>query len=301
MSTSPLVSIIMVVYNSAEFLDEAITSVLNSRYNNLELIICDDCSTDHSLDIIKNKSDDRIRLFENKVNLGEYANRTKAINLAKGDYFIFVDGDDTLLNTNGLCDAVMLMEQYPEAGFGIVRPIDELGDSKYKLKTSKEILQNHFLNQSEINMSFARNIFRTAIVHKEFNGFPKGIISGDDFIRLSLTLQHNVVLLSEPFAKWRKRPGQATARKSKTIKGNLEPYMIHNHFLFLQHDLLSPKQFKFAKRRLIKKQLFHALLALKHLNFQLSKYLFMALKYYFGSEKGNGLTKYQDLIKENNG
>ena len=115
----PLVSILTVVYNSAEFLREAVESVLSCDYPNLELVVCDDCSTDDSAQIIESYTDKRIRFFKNETNLGEYANRNKCVNLALGDYFLFVDGDDTLLK-QGLTKAVEQMEKYPNAPFGLV-------------------------------------------------------------------------------------------------------------------------------------------------------------------------------------
>lgn len=89
-----LVSIIMPNYNSAEYIAETIESVLNQTYDNWELIISDDCSTDGSIEIINNYNDSRIKLLINKENSGAAISRNNAIDVAKGKYIAFLDSDD---------------------------------------------------------------------------------------------------------------------------------------------------------------------------------------------------------------
>jgi glycosyltransferase involved in cell wall biosynthesis len=84
----------MVTYNSSKYVRVAIESILASTYNNFELIISDDCSTDNTWQIISEYKDLRIKAYQNETNLREYANRNRCIDLASGEYFIFIDGDD---------------------------------------------------------------------------------------------------------------------------------------------------------------------------------------------------------------
>lgn len=95
-TTTPLVSIIMPCYNSEKYISQSIESVLNQTYNNFELIIVDDCSTDKSRDIIKEFAikDKRIKYEFSKVNEGVSITRNKAIEKAKGTYIAFLDSDD---------------------------------------------------------------------------------------------------------------------------------------------------------------------------------------------------------------
>jgi glycosyltransferase involved in cell wall biosynthesis len=88
-----LVSIIMPAYNRANYLAEAINSVLNQTYKNIELIIADDGSTDHTAEIAGNYSDPRIKYFY-QSNQGVSAARNNAIRQAKGKYVMFLDDDD---------------------------------------------------------------------------------------------------------------------------------------------------------------------------------------------------------------
>ncbi len=92
----PLVSVIMPLYNSESYVGDSILSVINQTYNNWELIICDDCSTDKSYTIASEYSnkDNRIIVVKNDVNSGTAVARNNALNIAKGSYIAFLDSDD---------------------------------------------------------------------------------------------------------------------------------------------------------------------------------------------------------------
>ena len=79
MFQSPLVSVLMTAYNREKYIGEAIESVLQSTYKNFELIIVDDCSVDDTLKIASSflKNDQRIQVFKNNSNLGQFRNRNK--------------------------------------------------------------------------------------------------------------------------------------------------------------------------------------------------------------------------------
>lgn len=90
-----LISIIMPVYNSSEYIEESILSVLSQTYSNWELILVDDCSTDDSITRIeKYLKDPRIKLFKNIDNIGPALTRNIALNNTNGEYITFLDSDD---------------------------------------------------------------------------------------------------------------------------------------------------------------------------------------------------------------
>jgi len=91
-----LVSVAMATYNGEKFVKEQIESVLNQSYHDIELVIGDDCSTDNTFQIIKEFGlrDDRIRFFQNSVNLGFLKNFEKIITQCKGKYIALCDQDD---------------------------------------------------------------------------------------------------------------------------------------------------------------------------------------------------------------
>lgn len=95
----PLVSILMTSYNREKYIAEAIESVLNSSYQNFELIIVDDGSKDRTVEIaqVYAKDDSRVKIYINEQNLGDYPNRNKAASYAKGEFMTYVDSDDKFL------------------------------------------------------------------------------------------------------------------------------------------------------------------------------------------------------------
>lgn len=93
--TSPLVSIIIPVYNVEQYLDDCINSIKEQTYDNLEIIVVEDCSTDNSLQVLKpHLTDQRIKLIQHTHNQGLSAARNIGIEAVEGDYVMFVDSDD---------------------------------------------------------------------------------------------------------------------------------------------------------------------------------------------------------------
>lgn len=90
------VSVIIPVYNTEEYLEQSIGSVINQSYKNLEIIIVDDCSDDDSVKIIKKfaKEDERIKLIELEERKGVGAARNIGLKKATGEYIYFFDSDD---------------------------------------------------------------------------------------------------------------------------------------------------------------------------------------------------------------
>jgi len=92
----PLISIITPSYNASLFIEQTITSVRKQTYQNWEMIIVDDCSSDNTPDILErfNKEDDRIHVIYLTQNGGAAVARNKALQHAKGRYVAFLDSDD---------------------------------------------------------------------------------------------------------------------------------------------------------------------------------------------------------------
>lgn len=93
---NPLISVLIPTYNVEKFVEEAVESILNQTYINLEIIIVDDCSTDNTYEILirLSKKDDRIRLFRNIRNLQIVDTLNFALTKIRGSYVARMDGDD---------------------------------------------------------------------------------------------------------------------------------------------------------------------------------------------------------------
>ena len=97
MNSNKLVSIIVPIYNVEKYLEKCVYSILNQDYNNLEVILVNDGSTDKSLEICERlqKKDNRIKII-NQKNLGVSAARNNGFYYSKGDYICFIDSDDII-------------------------------------------------------------------------------------------------------------------------------------------------------------------------------------------------------------
>lgn len=89
-----LVSVIMPSYNTEQFIRQSIESVLAQTYENWELIIVDDCSTDQTDAVVAQFTDPRIRYLKNDRNSGAAISRNRALREAKGRWIAFLDSDD---------------------------------------------------------------------------------------------------------------------------------------------------------------------------------------------------------------
>lgn len=109
------VSVIMPVYNASCFLREAIDSVLNQTYTDIELILIDDCSTDNSYDILceYEQKDDRVRVFKNECNKGVSYTRNFGVSMAQFDYVALIDSDD-LWHEDKLQKQLDIISKYPD-------------------------------------------------------------------------------------------------------------------------------------------------------------------------------------------
>ena len=102
--TNPAISVVVPMYNAEEYIGECLDSLLIQTFQNFEVIVADDCSTDDSVKIVESyapKFDGRLKLAHTKKNSGGggYIPRNLGLTLASGEYVIFLDSDDFLLGT----------------------------------------------------------------------------------------------------------------------------------------------------------------------------------------------------------
>lgn len=118
MKKRPLVSIIIPTYNHAQFLPDAVESVLSQTYSNWECIIVDDGSTDNTEEIVQNylNRDTRIKYLSLTRNRGLSAARNVGIKESEGKYLVFLDADDYISPTK-IEKEVKVLENHPEVGW----------------------------------------------------------------------------------------------------------------------------------------------------------------------------------------
>jgi glycosyltransferase involved in cell wall biosynthesis len=141
-----LVSIIMPSYNSANYIEESIRSVMAQSYPHWELLIADDCSTDETQTVVTKmmEKDSRIKFLPASKNFGPAVTRNRAIDAAQGRFIAFLDSDD-LWNSEKLTKQITFMKQHNIAlSYGWYNVIDE--DGKH-LKTINQLPTKTTYNQ----------------------------------------------------------------------------------------------------------------------------------------------------------
>lgn len=140
--TEPLVSILIPVYQRFELAVEAIDCALAQDYNNIEIIVGDNCSEDGTYESLveRYKYHDNILLFQNEINLGAVGNWERCLAKANGKYIKFLWSDD-LMSKDYISLTIKLLEQYPNAAFAYSSVIifDSLKNLNEKQKHIDEI------------------------------------------------------------------------------------------------------------------------------------------------------------------
>lgn len=208
-------SVIIPLYNKAAYVERAVESVLSQTFDDYELIIVDDGSTDGSVDIIKRMEAGRLSDLKNsgrfffvmQKNSGAGAARNNGAKIAHGDYLCFLDADDWwtdlfLQKVNGL------IGDYPEAG--------AYGTAYYYYKNARGKVLDYALpvgfESGYINYcrcyadSMRMPLWTGAVaiprnVYGELRGFSEKLSLGEDFyLWIRIALKYKVAFLNEPLS-----------------------------------------------------------------------------------------------------
>ena len=152
MNNSPLVTVLMPVFNAAQFLHQAIESILQQTFTDFEFIIINDGSTDNSEQIILSFNDPRIRYIKNETNLKLIATLNKGFALAAGKYIARMDADDISLQNR-----LERQVQYMEANTDVVMAgswFESIGEVSKMVKY-----------ESDINLIRFKLLYQTQFCH----------------------------------------------------------------------------------------------------------------------------------------
>ena len=243
MNGFPLVSVLMTAYNRERYISEAIESVLLSTYQNLELIIVDDGSKDGTVKIARDHAqhDNRVKVFLNEKNLGDYPNRNKAISYATGKYFMFCDSDDTLL-PDSISKIVNLAEANNGFNFGLSWALIK----SPTILSSGDALKKHFFEEQFLYIGPGGTFMRRSFV-EDLGKYPvKYGPANDMYFNLKVACNTSILLFPFDLMVYREHEGQE-------IKNNYG--YLHNNFRYMQDALeelplpFSDKQIRWLKKK----------------------------------------------------
>ncbi len=237
----------MTSYNRADYIAEAIESVLSSTYKDFELIISDDCSTDNTLEIAKSYAakDSRVKVFQNENNLKDYPNRNKAASYASGKYIKYLDSDDAIY-PEGLAYCVYAMEQFPEAGMGTLFFQQEISGKEPVCWKPGKTITHHFFVKGTLNVGPSGTIFNRECFEAMGRFDERFGVASDNFLNIRIAAKYPVVLMPKEFFYYRIHEGQEGQNRLGYIKHN---YLYLNE-LFKNGELpLSPMELQKLKKQ----------------------------------------------------
>lgn len=220
MSASPLVSVNMPAFNAGKYIAEAIQSVIDQTYQNWELIIINDFSTDNTKEEIAKFNDPRIKVFNNSQNEGIVYTRNRALHYSQGKYVAVLDADDVFLPEK-LSRQVEFMEthdNYGMVGTGfrfIYQETQELSDyycwyAKAEYFPAILLFNNFFVHST--------TLFRTTLAKDIlYKPLIKGCAPGEEYqLFVEIALTHKIYNLNHDLARYRQhKEGISKTREDK--------------------------------------------------------------------------------------
>ena len=241
----PLLSIIVPIYNVEQYLYRCIQSILNQTYQNLEIILVDDGATDCSGAIADSYAakDKRIKVFH-KENGGLSDARNYGLEHVTGDYILFIDSDDFIVNI--MCERLITVASSNNAdivscNYYIYRGDDDISIHTMSVQDDKrtftgmDMLRYYLLKTEPFDLNVVWNkIFKLDL----FNGvepvrFPKGRVQEDNFTIFRLFLNANsIVTVNEPLYYYVQRAGSIMANFTRRFMiDTIESHMYMSDYL----------------------------------------------------------------------
>lgn len=245
--TQKKISVIIPNYNYARYLDQAIQSVLKQSYDNLELIVVNNGSTDNSLEILE-KYEHEIRLI-NQPNLGQSGARNSGLSFSTGEFIAFLDADDFWEPTKLEIQST-LMNSATQLVYCGISPFKDLENERLQsvLPKYKGNCANYFIDlpgasivlSGESTALFSRDLLQNVgLFDAELNS-----TAGWDFFR-RCSRYTNFDFVSEPLVNYRLHSSNMSNSNNKVILDMRRAYSK----LFNDKDWSIPKKQEIAIRR----------------------------------------------------
>mgnify|MGYP003675035063 FL=1 len=218
---NPLVSIITPTYNRAEFIEQAVNSVLAQTYTNFELLIVDDGSTDNTRDLLEPAlTDSRVR-YSRQENQGQSVARNRALSEAKGDFVCFLDSDN-YWPTEKLEKQVALFRQQPDYDviYGDVVVIDEVGAevTRNNMRRYSGQIARYMIRDNCVSMNTAMARRRCFDELGAMSG--KRRVADDYDLWLRFSARFRFLYVPEFFAYYRVMDDQISSDKTRRFDSN---------------------------------------------------------------------------------
>lgn len=232
----PLVTILIPTFNQSRMLNDAIDSALAQTYENIEIVVSDDASTDNTREVVSAYQDSRLKYYCNDKNIGRVANYHRALyEYATGQWVVNLDGDDYFIYPQFIQECIDALKEHPEA-------ILVFADH-YQLASGKEI-DNSLLGErrgrvqvydgDEFLFSMPRNPVRlqhlatlyNRMTALELDFYRTDIISSDYESLFRLIVGRQIIHIDRIVGVWRKHENNISSqRDAAQWVNNLDLYL----------------------------------------------------------------------------
>lgn len=235
---SELVSVIVLCYNQAQYLTDAIESIVKQTYQNWECLIINDGSLDQTsqitINLVEKYPEKNIRLIE-KENTGVPDSRNLGIDRSSGKFILFVDADDKI-HFNFITETLAILQTNPKVGF-VYTDIQKFGFEE-KLESYGDFNIKRFLNENQAPVT---SLFRREI-YQQVGGFKKVMNEGWEDWEFWISAYQKGWLgyrLEKPYLYYRQHPAGSRQQKLHQNSVNLA---VHKAIIIYLHSQLYHQQ-----------------------------------------------------------
>jgi glycosyltransferase involved in cell wall biosynthesis len=225
---SPKVSVVIPTYNRADFLPQAVRSVLSQTFSDYELLILDDASTDRTQELRSGfLEDSRVRYVKHPKNIGITANRNYGLAIARGEYIAMLDSDDVWLDGSKLKRQVDILDNHEDCALvgTYARIIDKNGAAKGEIATHRNdtSIRRNFLVTNQFVQS---SVLIRKQVLEELGGYDTDFPLWEDYdLWLRIGRKYLVRNIGEMLTGYRDH--DANISKTSELKSLLSYRMIY--------------------------------------------------------------------------
>jgi glycosyltransferase involved in cell wall biosynthesis len=219
----PRVSVCVPVYNGSAYIGACLESVLAQTFDDFELIVCDNCSTDDTEEVVRRYADPRIRYVRNPQNLGLVGNANRCLALASGEYVCIFHHDDVMLPEN-LARKVACLDAHPDVGFvhSNILLIDQVGtllathswaeDSwRDDVERGASLFRRFVMNMPSSSLIFIGAVLARKSAYDTVGGFsPELPHCNDGEMWMRMLLFFDVACIGEPLVQYRTHPSSTS-------------------------------------------------------------------------------------------
>ncbi|MCC6293307.1 MAG: glycosyltransferase [Bryobacterales bacterium] len=220
-TTHPAVSFVIPCYNLAAFLPACVRSIQMQSFQDWEILIMDDCSSDNTPEVATGFGDERIRYVRNDPNLGHLKNYNKGISLTRGRYIWLISPDDTLRKPYVLEKYVQALEEHPQVGFAFCAIVKVNQDGVETVQAMKDQPDTIFRGPelarklAHFNFIASPEVLARRSCYESAGLFPLDLpFAGDWYLWCRFSLQNGAAYFAEPMVNYAVHDGSMTSLMS---------------------------------------------------------------------------------------